>query len=110
MFFVYLLVYLLVCYVIGMIFHDREGGLIRIFLFSLFLSPIVGIFVGITSKKLTHKEAGSFFQYRPEVQLAKKKEKIYNRIEELTKLEKVGLLSDSEKREIDELREEYKSI
>jgi hypothetical protein len=110
MFFVYLLVYLLVCYLIGMIFHDREGGLIRIFLFSLFLSPIIGVFVGITSKKLTHKEAGSFFQYRPEVQLAKKKEKIYNRLEELTKLEKVGLLSDSEKKEIDELREDYKSI
>lgn len=79
MFFVDFLAYLLVCYVIGMIFHDREGGLVTIFLFSLFLSPIVGIFVGITSKELTHREEVSIFKYRPEVQLAKKM-KIYQRV------------------------------
>lgn len=93
-----------------MIFHDRKGGFKKIFLFSFFLSPIVGIVLGFASKRLTHKEAGSFFQYRPEVQQAKMKESIYNRLEELTKLEKVGLLSSDEEKEIIELRDEYKKL
>jgi hypothetical protein len=46
---VILIVYVIVCWFISINFDDREIGQFKVFLYSLFVSPVIGVLIGMSS-------------------------------------------------------------
>jgi hypothetical protein len=115
-------VYSLICFVISSFFEDREIGKWTVFWFSVILSPIIGILIGLSSKRIevqskptsskpiTVSSGGIKRTIKPQSEIKSSKDRILDRLEEIKRLEGVDLGSDELTEEKERLKEQFKSL
>jgi hypothetical protein len=115
-------VYSLICFVISSFFEDREIGKWTVFWFSVILSPIIGILIGLSSKRIevqskptstkpiTVSSGGIKRTIKPQSEIKSSKDRILDRLEEIKRLEGVELGSDELTKEKERLKEQFKSL
>lgn len=88
-------------YFISNFFRDRAIGRRGVFFVCFLLSPIIGILIGISSRRVTKLDK------RHDAVILRKKQTILSQIDALNKEKELGLISESNKTKLEQLRAEY---
>jgi hypothetical protein len=107
-----LVVYVIVCWFISNNFDDREIGRFKVFLYSLFVTPVIGVLIGMSSplKVVKSPIVNDLTSKHQNKQLESKKDHILKRLEEIKRLESVELGSDELTKEKERLKEQFSSL
>ena len=114
-------VYSLICFVISSFFEDREIGKWTVFFLSLLTTPIIGILIGLSSKRTEvssqttsstpiRVSSSGMYKTNSQNEIKSYREKIVERLEQIKRLEGLELGSDELSEEKETLKEQYKSL
>lgn len=97
-------------FVISTFFDDREIGQMNVFWLSLLLSPIIGILIGLSSRRVQKTKKSVLPNYKSKTHnLNKELSQIKDRLEELKEHEELGITDGSDE-EKEKLKERYLEI
>lgn len=102
-----LLIYGLTCYFISTFFKDREISTGAIFALCFFLSPIIGILIGMSSKRTSLNQLESYNSLTKNKNI---KSDLINRLEEFERVRSVGVKVEGLDEKIESLKLEIKDI
>ncbi|MBD3617345.1 MAG: hypothetical protein HUJ22_12325 [Gracilimonas sp.] len=84
-------------YVISTFFDDREIGQMNVFWLSLLLSPIIGILIGLSSKRVQKTKKSVLPNYKSKThKLNKELSQIKERLKEIKEHEELGITENSD--------------
>lgn len=99
-----------VSYVISTFFEDREIGKESVFWLSVILSPLIGILIGISSKRVEKKTKKVIPNYKSKsYKLNKEKNEIEKRLKEIKNHKDLGI-KEVDDEEIEKIKKRYLEI